>query len=343
MSLRLKDVLVLYISGEESESQIKMRAERIGITNEQCFILSETNTQEIFKQVEAIKPSILVIDSIQTLHSPFIESTAGSVSQVRECTGELMKFAKESNTPVFIVGHITKDGNIAGPKILEHMVDTVLQFEGDRHMSYRIVRSIKNRFGSTSEIGIYEMIGEGLREVLNPSEILITQRDENTSGVAIGASIEGNRPLLAEMQALVSIAAYHTPQRSCTGYDAKRLNMLLAVLEKRCGLKVSTQDVFLNIAGGLRLEDPAVDLAICVAVISSFEEIDVPNKTAFAGEIGLSGEVRAVTKIDNRIAEAEKLGFQIIYVSKFNKISRKHKIEVRQVSKLKEVFSDLFG
>lgn len=343
LSLRLKDVTVLYVSGEESESQIKMRAERIGITNELCYILSETNTKDIFKQVEEIKPQILVIDSIQTLHSPFIESTAGSVSQVRECTGELMKFAKESNTPVFIVGHITKDGNIAGPKILEHMVDTVLQFEGDRHMTYRIVRSIKNRFGSTSELGIYEMIGAGLREVSNPSEILITQREGNTSGVAIGASVEGNRPLLVEVQALVSIAAYHTPQRSSTGFDAKRLNMVLAVLEKRCGLKVSTQDVFLNIAGGLKVEDPAIDLAICVAIISSFEELPLAGKSAFAGEIGLGGEVRTVTKIDQRISEAEKLGFEVIYVSKFNKISEGHKIEIRRVSKLRDVFEELFG
>ncbi len=343
LALRLKGSLVLYVSGEESESQIKMRAERIGITNEDCFIFSETNTKEIFKQIEEIKPQILIIDSIQTLHSPFIESSAGSVSQVRECTNELMKFAKESNTPVFIVGHITKDGNIAGPKILEHMVDTVLQFEGDRNMSYRIVRSIKNRFGSTSEIGIYEMLGAGLREVSNPSELLITQRDENTSGVAISASIEGNRPLLVEIQALVGIAAFHTPQRSSTGYDAKRLNMILAVLEKRCGIKVSTQDVFLNIAGGLKIEDPAIDLAICTAIISSFEEVAVSGKTAFVGEIGLGGEVRAIPKIDQRISEAEKLGFELIYVSKFNKIAKGHKIEVKQVGKLRDLFEDLFG
>ena len=323
-----------------------MRAERISKDNQECYILAETNTQNIFKQIEQLAPDVVIIDSIQTLHSTYIESVAGSVSQVRECAAEMLKFAKETSVPVFLVGHITKDGSIAGPKVLEHMVDTVLQFEGDRHLSYRILRTIKNRFGSTSELGIYEMLGDGLREVSNPSEILISQRDEALSGVAIAASQEGNRPLLIEIQSLVSPANYGTPQRSCTGYDSKRLNMLLAVLEKRGGFRLGVQDVFLNIAGGLKVEDPAIDLAICVAIVSSFEEMTISPTCCFAGEIGLGGELRAVNRIEGRIHEAEKLGFQEIYISKFNKLTidkSKMKIKIFEFSKLSQVFEELFG
>ncbi|PZX59935.1 DNA replication and repair protein RadA [Algoriphagus ratkowskyi] len=336
---------ILYVSGEESEAQIKMRADRMAAKNPECYVLSETNTQQIFQQIEALKPDLLVIDSIQTLTSQFIESAAGSVSQVRECTAELMKFAKETGTPVFLIGHITKDGSIAGPKVLEHMVDTVLQFEGDRHMSYRILRTSKNRFGSTHELGIYEMRVEGLRPVANPSEILLTQREEVLNGVAIGAMMEGNRPLLIEIQSLVSPATYGTPQRSSTGHDAKRLNMLLAVLEKRGGMKLGQQDVFLNVAGGLRVDDPALDLAVCASLISSYEDTPVSEQICFAGEVGLGGEIRAVHRIENRIAEAEKLGFKKIIVSKYAVKGldlNKYKIEVMPVSKLEEVYQKIF-
>ncbi|MGV3589434.1 MAG: DNA repair protein RadA [Adhaeribacter sp.] len=346
IALSLKNNRVLYISGEESDQQIKMRAERLGAKHPNCFILTETGTQNIFKQIEQLQPDVLIVDSIQTLHSSFIESGAGSISQVRECTAELLKYAKESGTPVFLIGHITKEGNLAGPKILEHMVDTVLQFEGDRHMTYRILRTTKNRFGSTSELGIYEMQGTGLREVSNPSEILLSQREENFSGITIGATLEGNRPLLIEVQSLVSPATYGTPQRSSTGFDAKRLNMLLAVLEKRGGFKLGTQDVFLNIAGGLKIEDPAIDLAVCASILSSFEDIAVPNTTCFAAEVGLSGEIRAVNRVDQRIAESEKLGFTEIYISKFNVRGldlKRYGIKVHAVSKLDEVISGLFG
>ncbi|KAA5546529.1 DNA repair protein RadA [Adhaeribacter rhizoryzae] len=346
IALSLKNNRVLYISGEESDQQIKMRAERLSAKHPNCFILTETGTQNIFKQIEQLQPDVLIVDSIQTLHSSFIESGAGSISQVRECTAELLKYAKESGTPVFLIGHITKEGNLAGPKILEHMVDTVLQFEGDRHMTYRILRTTKNRFGSTSELGIYEMQGTGLREVSNPSEILLSQREENFSGITIGATLEGNRPLLIEVQSLVSPATYGTPQRSSTGFDAKRLNMLLAVLEKRGGFKLGTQDVFLNIAGGLKIEDPAIDLAVCASILSSFEDIAVPNTTAFAAEVGLSGEIRAVNRVDQRIAESEKLGFTEIYISKFNVRGldlKRYGIKVHAVSKLDEVISGLFG
>ncbi|PSR55255.1 DNA repair protein RadA [Adhaeribacter arboris] len=346
IALNLKNQRVLYISGEESEQQIKMRAERLGVQHPNCFILTETATQNIFKQIEQLQPEVLIVDSIQTLHSAFIESGAGSISQVRECTAELLKYAKESGTPVFLIGHITKEGNLAGPKILEHMVDTVLQFEGDRHMTYRILRTTKNRFGSTSELGIYEMLGTGLRQVSNPSEILISQREENFSGITISATLEGNRPLLIEVQSLVSPATYGTPQRSSTGYDAKRLNMLLAVLEKRGGFKLGAQDVFLNIAGGIKVEDPAIDLAVCASILSSFEDLAIPHTTCFAAEVGLSGEIRAVNRIENRITEAEKLGFQEIYISKFNlkgiNLNRLG-IKVNAVSKLEEVLSSLFG
>ncbi|MDX5347391.1 MAG: DNA repair protein RadA [Hymenobacteraceae bacterium] len=346
IALSLNNQRVLYVSGEESEQQIKMRAERLGIKHNNCFILTETGTQNIFKQIELLQPQVLIIDSIQTLHSSFIESGAGSVSQVRECTAELLKFAKESNTPVFLIGHITKEGSLAGPKILEHMVDTVLQFEGDRHMTYRILRTTKNRFGSTSELGIYEMVGTGLREVSNPSEILLSQREEAFSGITIGATLEGNRPLLIEVQSLVSPATYGTPQRSSTGFDAKRLNMLLAVLEKRGGFRLGTQDVFLNIAGGLKVEDPALDLAVCMSILSSFEDIAIPHTTCFAAEVGLGGEIRAVNRIESRISEAEKLGFKEMYISKFNLKGIDQSrlgIKIHTVSKLEEVLSGLFG
>jgi DNA repair protein RadA/Sms len=347
MALSMPHSKVLYISGEESEQQIKMRAERLSQhAKANCYILTETSTQHIFKQIEAVEPDLVVIDSIQTLHSVQIESAPGSVSQVRECTAELLRFAKETNTPVFIVGHITKDGSIAGPKVLEHMVDTVLQFEGDRHHVYRILRAVKNRFGSASELGIYEMQGSGLREVSNPSEIMISQRDEPTSGVAIGAMLEGMRPLLIEVQALVSNSAFGTPQRSSTGFDTKRLNMLLAVLEKRFGFRLSAQDVFLNIAGGLRVEDPAIDLAVIAALISSQQDIPLPNKVTFSGEVGLSGEIRAVNRIEQRISEAEKLGFDGIFISKYNTKgldAKRYNIAIRPMATLEDLFRSLFG
>ncbi len=337
---------VLYVTGEESQQQIKMRAERIGIKSDNCFILAETATQNIFAQVQELNPDILIVDSIQTLHTNRIESAAGSVSQVRECTAELMKFAKETSTPVFLVGHITKEGGLAGPKVLEHMVDTVLQFEGDRHLSYRILRTSKNRFGSTSELGIYEMQSTGLREVSNPSEILISQRADDLSGVAIGATIEGNRPLLIEIQSLVSTATYGTPQRSSTGFDIKRLNMLLAVLEKRGGFRFGTQDVFLNIAGGIRVEEPALDLAICASLVSSLHDIPISEKVCFAAEVGLGGEIRAVNRIESRISEAQKLGYEVIYISTYNTKGldqKKFDILIKPYAKLASVFSDLMG
>jgi DNA repair protein RadA/Sms len=346
VGLKLKAQKVLYVSGEESEQQIKMRADRLEDSSENFYVLTETNTRNIFQSIEAIQPDVVIIDSIQTLFSTQMESVAGSIGQVRQCAGELMKFAKETNTPVFLIGHITKDGMLAGPKVLEHMVDTVLQFEGDRHLAYRILRTAKNRFGSTSEIGIYEMLGSGLREVSNPSEILISQKDGPLSGVTIGATIEGNRPLLIEIQSLVSPASYGTPQRTPTGFDQKRLNMLLAVLEKRCGFRMGTQDVFLNMAGGIRVEDPAIDLAVCVSMVSSLEEISISDKSCFAAEIGLGGELRAVNRIDQRISEAEKLGFKEIYISKFNQRaidSSRSKIGIKSFGKLQEVFEDLFG
>ncbi|ADY28884.1 MULTISPECIES: DNA repair protein RadA [Cellulophaga] len=334
----------LYVSGEESQKQIKMRADRITTNNDTCFILTETKTQNIFKQVEAIEPDILVIDSIQTLHSDYIESAAGSISQIRECTAELIKFAKETNTPVILIGHITKDGTIAGPKILEHMVDTVLQFEGDRNYVYRILRALKNRFGSTAELGIYEMLGSGLREVNNPSEILISKNDEGLSGTAISASIEGMRPLMIEIQALVSTAVYGTPQRSTTGFNAKRLNMLLAVLEKRAGFMLGAKDVFLNITGGISVDDPAIDLAVIAAILSSNSDIAIPKGVCFAAEVGLAGEIRPIQRVDQRISEAEKLGFTAIFVSKNNKITLKNTvIKVHLVSKIEDVVRSLFN
>ncbi|ETN94669.1 DNA repair protein RadA [Zhouia amylolytica] len=334
----------LYVSGEESAQQIKMRAERINPRSENCYILTETKTQNIFKQIEATEPDILVIDSIQTLHTDYIESSAGSISQIRECTSELIKFAKETATPVILIGHITKDGNIAGPKILEHMVDTVLQFEGDRNHVYRILRALKNRFGSTSELGIYEMLGNGLREVSNPSEILISKNDEDLSGTAIAATLEGMRPLMIEIQALVSTAVYGTPQRSTTGYNAKRLNMLLAVLEKRAGFRLGAKDVFLNITGGISVDDTAIDLGVIAAILSSNEDISIEKDVCFAAEVGLAGEIRPVQRVDQRIMEAEKLGFAKIFVSKHNKITvKKPQIQVKLVARIEDVVDELFG
>lgn len=333
----------LYVSGEESEKQIKMRAERIYPNNKTCYILTETKTQNIFKQIKEIAPDFLVIDSIQTLHSDYIESSAGSISQIRECTAELIQFAKATNIPVLLIGHITKEGNIAGPKILEHMVDTVLQFEGDRNYVYRILRALKNRFGSTSELGIFEMQGDGLREVNNPSELLLSKNDSGLSGTAIASTLEGMRPLMIEIQALVSTAVYGTPQRSTTGYHAKRLNMLLAVLEKRAGFKLGAKDVFLNITGGISVDDPAIDLAVIAAILSSNSDIPIKKNISFAAEIGLAGEIRPVQRVEQRILEAEKLGFSEIYVSNNNKITlKKSGIKIVLVSKIEEVISQLF-
>lgn len=335
---------LLYVSGEESQKQIKMRAERIQSKSDHCYILTETKTQNIFRQIEELQPEIVVIDSIQTLHSDFIESSAGSISQIKECTTELIKFAKETATPVFLIGHITKVGNIAGPKILEHMVDTVLQFEGDRNHVYRILRAHKNRFGSTHEIGIYEMLSEGLREVTNPSEVLISKSDEELSGTAIATTVEGIRPLLIEIQALVSTAVYGTPQRTATGYNAKRLNMILAVLEKRAGFRLAAKDVFLNITGGISVDDPAIDLAVVAAILSSNEDIPLPKDICFAAEVGLAGEIRPVARVEQRILEAEKLGFSTIMVSKYCKIPKLSSgITIIKVAKIEEVVSYLFG
>ena len=336
---------VLYVSGEESDRQIRMRADRLGLKNERCYLLTETNLNSILTYATDIRPDLVVIDSIQTLFSGNIESSPGSISQVRECTAQLLRYAKQTGTPVFLIGHITKDGSIAGPKVLEHMVDTVLQFEGDRNHIYRLLRAIKNRFGSTNELGIYEMYGSGLRPVENPSEILVTNNDHALSGVSIASSIEGMRPLLVEVQALVSTAAYGTPQRSSTGFDSKRLNMLLAVLEKRCGFKLGAKDVFLNIAGGIKVDDPAIDLAVAMAVLSSNADLPIPKTTTFAAEIGLSGEVRPVNRLEQRISEAEKLGYDKIIVSKYNKDvnSNKHKIEIVLCSKIEDVVRNVFS
>ena len=345
-ALNMKESRVLYVTGEESQQQIKMRADRIGTANDSCFILNETFTTDIFKQIEAIEPDILIIDSIQTLYTDTLESSPGSISQIRETAGELMRFAKTTHVPVLLIGHITKDGNLAGPKVLEHMVDTVLQFEGDRHYGFRILRSMKNRFGSTSELGIFEMHTGGLREVSNPSEVLLSQRDEATSGVAIAAMIEGQRPMLVETQALVTNAAYGTPQRSSTGFDLRRMNMLLAVLEKRSGFKLGSKDVFLNIAGGIRVDDPAIDLAVVAAILSSSEDIAIENNVCFAAEVGLSGEIRAVTHVENRILEADKLGFEKIIISRFNLKgldTKRYKIEVVGTNKIEDLLRELFG
>ena len=308
---------ILYVSGEESEEQIKMRADRIGIFKSECYILTETNSSKMLSMAQDLQPQLLIVDSIQNLSSPHIESTPGSISQVRECAGELLRFAKETNIPVFLIGHINKEGEIAGPKLLEHIVDCVLQFEGDRHNTYRILRTLKNRFGSTDEMGIYQMQSAGLREVSNPSELLLSQKDEELSGSAVAATMEGMRPMLIEAQALVSKAVFGTPQRSATGFDMRRLSMLLAVLEKRCGYFFSINDVFLNIAGGIRVDDPAIDLSIVAALISSLLDVSIPSNICFAGEVGLSGEIRAVNRVEQRIQEADRLGFKAIYVSKY--------------------------
>ena len=343
--LHLQGVSTLYISGEESEQQIKMRADRLKASNKDFYLLTETETSVLFQEIKKLRPQLVIIDSIQTLQSNFIESSPGSVSQIRECAAEFQRFAKETNTPVFLIGHITKDGSIAGPKILEHMVDTVLQFEGDRHYAYRILRTIKNRFGSSSELGIYEMTGDGMRSVTNPSEILITQKEEQLSGSAIAATLEGMRPLLIEVQALVTQSVYGTPQRTVSGFDLRRLQLLLAVLEKRGGFHFGVKDVFVNIAGGLKVEDPSIDLSVICALLSSFEDVSLPQKVCFAGEVGLNGEIRAVNRIEQRIAEAEKLGFEKIIVSKYNKKGfdkEKTGIEVVLVGEVQEVYKLLF-
>ncbi|MEM6966213.1 MAG: DNA repair protein RadA [Bacteroidota bacterium] len=336
---------ILYVSGEESEEQIKMRADRISGKSSNCYILTETNVTKILNHAKDLDPDLVVIDSIQTLVSPYIDSTPSSVSQVRECAGELQRFAKEEHIPVFIIGHITKEGSIAGPKLLEHIVDAVLQFEGDRNYTYRILRTIKNRFGSTDEMGIYEMQASGLREVPNPSELLLSQKDEELSGSAVTATMEGMRPMLIETQALVSTAVYGNPQRSATGFDLRRLSMLLAVLEKRCGFQYGQQDVFLNIAGGIKVDDPAIDLAIVSALISSLEDIAIPNDVCFAAEVGLSGEIRSVNRIDQRIQEADRLGFKQIFISKYNTKGLdpdRYKIEIITIGKIEELYRVLF-
>lgn len=346
MALKIRDKKVLYVSGEESQQQIKMRADRIGIVNDNCLILNETDTQNILKHFKDVMPDIMIIDSIQTLESPSVEATAGSISQIRETAAEMNKIAKSFHVPVFLIGHITKDGTIAGPKILEHIVDTVLQFEGDRHYGFRILRTVKNRFGSSSELGIFEMNAEGLREVKNPSEILLSQRETSVSGIAIAAMVEGLRPMLVETQALVSSAAYGTPQRSSTGFDIRRLNMLLAVLEKRAGFRLGAKDVFLNIAGGLRVDDPAMDLAVVAAVLSSSEDVAIDGRCAFAAEVGLSGEVRAVNRVEARIAEADKLGFDKIFISKYNAKGidlKKFNVKVVPIATIGELFKELFS
>ena len=346
VALRFENRKILYVTGEESDQQIKMRADRIGYGNPDCLILTETNTQNIFRFLEQLEPDVLVIDSIQTLYTDRIDSSPGSISQVRECAAELQRYAKLTDTPVILIGHITKDGMLAGPKVLEHMVDTVLQFEGDRHYEFRILRSVKNRYGSTSELGIFEMTDKGLREISNPSEILISQRDEALSGVAVAATIEGQRPMLVETQALVGSAAYGTPQRSATGFDAKRLNMLLAVLEKRAGFKLGVKDVFLNIAGGIRVDDPAIDLAIISSVMSSNADLPIPQHYCFAGEVGLSGEIRAVNRIEQRVAEADKLGFEKVFISSYarkNIDQKKYKAEIVFVKKIEDLIKALFG
>lgn len=344
--LKLHDLKALYVSGEESYRQLKMRADRLAPDSQNCLILCETNLEQIFVQAQNVQPDLLIIDSIQTIFTELVESSPGSVSQVRECSAAILKYAKESGVPVLLIGHINKEGSIAGPKVLEHIVDTVLQFEGDQHYMYRILRSIKNRFGSTAELGIYEMRQEGLREVSNPSELLLTQNHEGLSGVAIAAAIEGIRPFLIETQALVSSAVYGTPQRSATGFDIRRMNMLLAVLEKRAGFKLAQKDVFLNIAGGLRVNDPAIDLAVLAAVLSSSLDISIEPGVCMAGEVGLSGEIRPVNRIEQRIMEAEKLGFSRILIPHNNLKgfdTSRCRIQIVQVRKVEEAFRQLFG
>lgn len=351
-ALQLQNITTLYISGEESEQQIRMRADRLGLQNENFYLLTETDTQTIFQEIKKLNPQLVIVDSIQTLQSPYIESAPGSISQIRTCTTELQKFSKATQTPVFIIGHINKEGTIAGPKILEHIVDTVLQFEGDQHYLYRILRTVKNRFGSTSELGIYEMTGNGLRQVSNPSEILISKKDEPLSGIAIAASVEGIRPMLIETQALVTHSVYGTPQRTVNGFDLRRLQLLLAVLEKRGGFQFGVKDVFINIAGGLKVADPSIDLAIVSALLSSYEDQPLPYHYCFAGEVGLSGEIRPVNRIEQRIAEAEKLGFEKFFISRYNLPDNKkggsafdlskYKIEVVQAGRIDELYQKLW-
>ena len=344
LALRLP-VGILYVSGEESEEQIKMRADRLGRAQPNCYILTETNVAKVLHHARALESQIIVVDSIQTLSSPFLESMPGTVSQIRECAGELQRFAKTTNAIVLLIGHVTKEGSLAGPKLLEHIVDVVLQFEGDQNYSYRILRTAKNRFGSTAEMGIYEMQAGGLREVSNPSELLLSQKEEDLSGSAVAATMEGLRSMLIETQALVSNAVYGTPQRSATGFDLRRLSMLLAVLEKRGGLPFGQNDVFLNIAGGIRVDDPAIDLAIVSALISSLEDIAIPSNVAFAGEIGLSGEIRAVNRIEQRIQEADRLGFREFYLSRYNLKGLdpgKFAIKLNPIGKIEELYTRLF-
>jgi DNA repair protein RadA/Sms len=345
--LLLSHITIMYVSGEESQQQIKMRADRLKISHNNFFVSAETQTQSIFQEVSRTNAGLLIIDSIQTIHSPYIDASPGSISQVKESAAELQRFAKETGIPVIMIGHITKDGTVAGPKILEHMVDVVLQFEGDRHYAYRILRTMKNRFGSSAELGIYEMRSEGMRPVNNPSEILITQKEDRLSGIAIGASIEGMRPLLLEVQSLVTQSVYGTPQRTVSGFDLRRLQLLLAVLEKRGGFHFGVKDVFVNIAGGLKVEDPSIDMAVIAALLSSFEDVPLPHHTCFAGEVGLSGEVRAVNRVDQRISEAEKLGFEKIIVSKYNqlgngKANERTGIQVVSIGTVEELYRILF-
>ncbi len=345
VALKFGNLKILYVTGEESEEQIKMRAGRVGENNPECYILAETNMVQLFEQASRLDPGLVIIDSIQTMYSTQLEATPGSISQIRECTGELQRFAKETGTPVILIGHITKEGVIAGPKLLEHMVDTVLQFEGDPNYNYRILRTIKNRFGSTAELGIYEMQGNGLREVSNPSELLISSREAPVPGIAIGATVEGIRPMLIEVQALVTQAVYGTPQRSSTGFDLRRLHMLLAVLEKQSGFKFGVKDVFLNIAGGIRVSDPGIDLAIISALLSSFEDAPLPLNAAFAGEVGLSGEVRPVNRLEQRVAEADRLGFESVSIPK-NQLStlnpKNYQLRIVPVDRVESLYKTFF-
>lgn len=344
-ALAMKNVRLLYVSGEESEQQIKMRADRIGSGGE-CYVVSETSTQRIFEHIDAVNPQLLIVDSIQTIVSDAVDSPAGSVSQIRQCTSEFQHYAKTTGTPVLLIGHITKDGTLAGPKVMEHIVDAVLQFEGDRNYGFRVLRALKNRFGSTAEIGIFEMQGDGLREVPNPSEFLLSQRDENLSGAAIAATLEGVRPMFIEVQSLVSSAVYGTPQRNANGFDMRRLSMLLAILEKRCGFKLGAKDVFLNIAGGIKVNDPAIDMAVACSILSSNVDIPVPPRVCFAAELGLSGEVRPVGRVEQRISEAGRLGFERIFISKYNAKNldlNRFQIEVVPVSVIEEAFRALFA
>jgi DNA repair protein RadA/Sms len=346
IALLLKERKILYISGEESAEQIRIRADRISQAHDQCMILNETWLENILSHMQQVPPDLVIIDSIQTLYSEHLESSPGTISQVRECAVRILQYTKNRGIPVILIGHINKEGHLAGPKVLEHIVDVVLQFEGDRHYSYRILRASKNRFGATSELGIFEMTGKGLREISNPSEILLSHGDEAMSGISIAATLNGNRPFLIEVQSLVSSAVYGTPQRSCTGFDIRRLNMLLAVLEKRAGFRLASKDVFLNIAGGIKVDDPAIDLAVTVAILSSSVEIPVDKNLCFAAEVGLSGEVRPVSRIEQRITEAEKLGFATIFISRYNKKGlnpSKFKIGIKFAGKVEEIFKHLFG